>query len=151
MLQFQTLDDILDFAILQEKAAQEFYAKLSGDANDLNMQLFYRTLVEEEQVHEKELRKLKSSSSELSAPDLTELQKSGYLDALPITPDMEMKEVLLYALKKEKSAKMLYSVLAENMEQPKLADMFKALAAQEAEHADYFQKEYNEVCAKADK
>ena len=119
MLQFQTLDDILDFAIVQEKAAQEFYAKLSGDANDLNMQLFYRTLAEEEQVHEKELQKLKSSNSELPAPDLTELQKSGYLDALPIGPDMSIKEVLHYALKKEKSAKMLYSVLAENMQNQK--------------------------------
>ena len=40
MLQFQTLDDILDFAILQEKAAQKFYTKLSDQADDLNMQLF---------------------------------------------------------------------------------------------------------------
>ena len=150
MLQFRTLDDILDFAIVQEKAAQKFYAKLSDQAEDINMQLFYRTLVEEEQVHEEELRKLKSSNSNLPAPDLTQLQKSGYLDALPISSDMSIKEVLLYALKKEKSAKMLYSVLAENMEQVELAGMFKTLAAQEAEHADYFQKEYNIVCAEVE-
>jgi len=149
MLQFQTLDDILDFAILQEKAAQKFYTKLSDQADDLNMQLFYRTLAEEEQVHEKELRKLKNRDSNLPAPDLTQLQKSGYLDALPIGPDMSIKEVLLYALKKEKSSRMLYSVLAENMRDEEMAELFKTLAAKEAEHADYFQKEYT-VCLKVD-
>ena len=150
MLQFQTLDDILDFAIVQEKAAQVFYAKLSDEAGDLNAQLFYRTLAEEEQVHEKKLRKLKSRNSDLPAPDLTDLQKSGYLDALPIGPDMSMKNVLLYALKKEKSAKMLYTVLSNNMKQKELAELFKTLAGEEAEHADYFRTEYNAVCAEVD-
>ena len=150
MLQFQTLDDILDFAIVQERAAQKFYTKLSGQADDLNMQLFYRTLAEEEQTHEKKLQKLKNSNSELPAPDLTDLQKSGYLDALPIGPDMSIKEVLLYALKKEKSAKMLYTVLADNMKNEEMTALFKMLAAKEAEHADYFQKEYNIVCAEVD-
>ena len=125
MLQFQTLDDILDFAIVQEEAAQKFYAKLSDETDDLNMQLRYRTLVEEEQVHEKKLRKLKSRNSDLPIPDLTDLKKSGYLDALPISPDMSIKEVLLYALKKEKSAKMLYSTMAENMQQEEMAELFK--------------------------
>ena len=149
MFQFQTMDDILDFAIVQEKASQKFYAKLSDQTNDRNMQLFFRTLVEKEQVHEKELQKLKSTNSRLPAPDLTELQKSGYLDALPIDPDMSMKEVLLYVLKKEKSAKMLYTALAGNIKQKELADLFETLAALEAEHVECFQKKYNEVCAEA--
>ena len=150
MLQFRTLDDILDFAIVQERAAQKFYTKLSNETADLDMQLFYRTLAEEELTHEKKLRKLKSRHSDLPAPDLKDLQKSGYLDALPIGPDMSFKEVLLYALKKEKSAKMLYSVLAENMRQAELADLFKTLALEESEHADFFQKEYNLACAEAE-
>ena len=150
MLQFRTLDDILDFAIVQERAAQKFYTKLSNETADLDMQLFYRTLAEEELTHEKKLRKLKTRHCDLPAPDLMDLQKSGYLNALPIGPDMSLKEVLHYALKKEKSAKMLYSVLAENMRQTELADLFKTLAMQEAEHAVFFQKEYNDVCAKVE-
>ena len=144
MFQFQTMDDILDFAIVQEKASQKFYAKLSDQTNDRNMQLFFSTLVEKEQVHEKELQKLKSTNSKLPEPNLTELQESGYLDALPIDPDMSMKEVLLYALKKEKSAKMLYTALAGNIKQKELADLFETLAAQEAEHVECFQKKYND-------
>ncbi|MBN1471262.1 MAG: ferritin family protein [Syntrophaceae bacterium] len=150
MLQFQTLDDILDFAIVQEIAAQEFYTKLSHETPSNDMQLFYRTLAEEEQTHEKELRKLKRRRFDLVAPDLSELQKSGYLDALPISPEMSLKDVLLYALKKERSAKMLYGVMADNMKQKDLVDLFKTLADQEAKHADFFRKEYDDVCAKTD-
>ena len=40
MLQFRTFDDILDFAIVQEKAAQKFYTKLSNETADVDMQLF---------------------------------------------------------------------------------------------------------------
>ena len=81
---------------------------------------------------------------------MTDLQKSGYLDALPIGPDMSLKEVLLCAVKKEKSAKMLYSVLAENMQQAELAELFKTLATEESEHAEFFQKEYNLACAEVE-
>ena len=150
MLQFQTLDDILDFAIVQEKAAQAFYTKLSAEAADVDRQLFYRTLAEEEETHEKKLRKLKSRDFGLRAPDLMELQKSGYMDALPIDSDMSLKEVFLYALKKEKSAKMLYTVLAENMQQKDLVELFKILAADEASHAAFFRREYDEMFSKED-
>lgn len=149
MMQFETFDDILDFAIVQEKAAQKFYTKLSNEAPDAQMQLFYRTLAEEELRHEKKLCKLKTSDSSLPAPDLTELQKSGYMDALPIGPEMSLKDVMLYALKKEKSAKMLYSVLAENMLDAEMNKLFKMLADEEGEHADFFKKELEEISSKA--
>ena len=70
MLEFHTFEDVLDFAILQEKAAQEFYTKLSGEVLDANVQLFYRTLAEEEHVHEKKLRELKRYEYDLNEPDL---------------------------------------------------------------------------------
>lgn len=150
MLEFQTLDDILDFAIVQEIAAQQFYTKLSGESRTDDLRLFYRTLAEEEHAHELKLRTLKSRSFDLTAPDLTQLQKSGYLDALPLTPDSSFKDVLLYGLKKERSAKMLYKVLAESMPQQELADLFKVLSDEEARHADFFRKEYDEISAKTD-
>jgi len=145
MLEFETLDDILDFAIVQEMAAQELYTKLSGETADADRQLYYRTLAEEEAVHEKKLRKLKSRQFELRAPDMEQLQSSGYLDALPIRPEMSLTEVVQYALKKEKSANMLYKVLAESMLQPDMAGLFRTLADEEAKHAAFFLKEYDEL------
>lgn len=147
MLEFETLDDILDFAIVQEQAAQAFYTQLSKEASNADRQLFYRTLAEEELTHEKKLRGLKNRDFKLTSPGLTQLKQSGYLDALPVHPGMDLKEVLLYGLKKEKSAKMLYSVLAESVEYAELAALFRMLAEQEDEHAAFFRKEYEAACA----
>ncbi|MHC5174075.1 MAG: hypothetical protein ACYSPJ_10150 [Planctomycetota bacterium] len=47
MVEFNTFEDVLDFAILQEKAAQEFYSKLSEEVTSDDVKLFYRTLVQE--------------------------------------------------------------------------------------------------------
>ncbi len=152
MSQFETLDDILDFAIVQEKAAQKFYAKLFAEAEeskDSEKARIYQDLVEQERIHEEKLQKLRSSHTRLAAPDLTDLEKSGYLKALPLGPEMSLKEVFQYALKKEKSAKMLYNVLANNMPRGELADMFRMLASEESDHADYFRKEHKALCMKA--
>ena len=150
MLEFKTIDDILDFAIVQEIAARELYTKLSGETPDRDRQLFYRTLAEEEAVHEKKLRELKRRQFDLNPPDMQQLQDSGYLDALPLTPEMTLREVVRYALKKEKSARMLYKVLADSMLQPDLADLFRELAAEEAKHAAFFRKEYDALAAEQD-
>ena len=145
MPQFETFDDILDFAIVQERAAQKFYGKLSTEAEDPGMAMFYRTLVQEERGHEEKLQKLRSTETEFPAPDLSDLEKSGYLKALPLHSGMSLKEVYEYALKKERSAKMLYSVLAGNMQEKELADLFEKLADEEAGHAEFFRKEYETI------
>jgi rubrerythrin len=63
---------------------------------------------------------------------------------------MSRKEVLLYALKKERSANLLYKVMADNMPQTELADVFKTLAAEELKHIAFFRKEYDAIASTGD-
>ncbi len=138
MIEFRTFEDILDFAILQEKAAQQFYTHLSGQVLDPQVQSFYRTLAQEERCHEKKLTELKRYDFDLVEPDMESLRSSGYLDALPAHPEMTIAEAVRYALKKEKSARMLYHMLARMAQRKELADLLEQLAEQEQQHADYF-------------
>ncbi|MBP8605818.1 MAG: ferritin family protein [Phycisphaerae bacterium] len=138
MIEFRTFEDILDFAILQEKAAQQFYTHLAGLVLDPDVQLFYRTLAEEERLHEKKLFELKRYEFDLKEPDLESLRSSGYLDAMPAHPEMTIAEAVRYALKKEKSARMLYHTLARMTHRPELAGLLEQLAQQEQQHADFF-------------
>ncbi len=142
-VKFQTIDEILDFAITQERAAQAFYAQMAEEAAIPETAAYYRRLVEEERGHEEKLCGLRESQLDLPMPDLEDLRKCGYLDAIPLTPEMERQEILRYLIKKEKSAKMLYTVLANSMAKQELADLFNYLASQECEHADNFQREYD--------
>jgi len=147
MIEFHTFEDVLDFAILQEKAAQQFYTKLSDEVLNPDVLLFYKTLIHEEALHEKKLRELKRYEYDLIEPNIQTLQESGYLDAMPITPEATFEEAVRYAIKKEKSARMLYGMLGQMCEQKELTDLFNDLAAQEQSHADYFQTEYKDMLA----
>lgn len=145
MLQFRTFEDVLDFAILQEQAAQQFYTKLSGEVETPTVQELYRGLAAEERNHEERLRGLKRYSYALREPDLKDLAESGYLDAMPIPPDITFKEAIRYALNKERSAQQLYMILADLSGREELEQLFRLLASQEAEHVRYFQKEYDTI------
>lgn len=147
MMEFQTFEDVLDFAILQEKAAQEFYSKLCEEVLNPDVQLFYRTLVKEEELHELKLRELKRFGYELVEPDLKTLKESGYLDAMPVAPDISFVEAVRYAIKKERSARMLYNTLGQMCQRDELKQLFEELAEQEQSHAKYFQAEYKDLLA----
>ena len=147
MVEYHTFEDVLDFAILQEKAAQQFYTKLSGEVLDHDVQLFYRTLAEEEHVHEKKLLALKRYEYDLNEPDMESLRESGYLDAMPVSPEISFAEAVRFAIKKELSARMLYNALGQVCEPNELKQLFKQLAEEEQSHADYFQTEYKDLLA----
>ena len=147
MMDFDTFEDVLDFAILQEKAAQQFYIKLAGEVLDADVQLFYRTLAEEEQIHEKKLRELKRYEYDLNEPDLEALKDSGYLDAMPVPADSSLADAIRYAIKKERSARMLYRTLGQTCKRKELSELFTELADEEEAHADYFRTEYKELLA----
>lgn len=148
MVEFNTFEDVLDFAILQEKAAQEFYTDLEDKVSDDNVRLFYKTLIQEEQLHELKLRELKRFEYELIEPDIETLRESGYLDAMPVKPDISLADAVRYAIKKERSARMLYHTLGEMCERDELKDLFDELAEQEESHANYFKAEYADLLAK---
>ena len=59
---FRKFEDVLDFAIGQEQAAQQFYTELAGKVTSPEVQEFYRSLIEEEKQHEKNLKAVKKLS-----------------------------------------------------------------------------------------
>ena len=148
MVEFHTFEDVLDFAILQEKAAQEFYADLEGKVTNDDVRLFYKTLVQEEHLHELKLRDLKRFGYELIEPDIETLRESGYLDARPVKPEISLVDAVRYAIKKERSARMLYHTLGEMCQRDELKDLFDELAEQEESHANYFKAEYADLLEK---
>ena len=148
MVEFHTFEDVLDFAILQEKAAQEFYTDLEEKVTNDDVRLFYKTLIQEEQLHELKLRDLKRFGYELIEPDIETLRESGYLDAMPVKPEISLVDAVRYAIKKERSARMLYHTLGEMCQRDELKDLFDELAEQEESHANYFKAEYADLLEK---
>lgn len=139
---FGRFEDVLDFAIDQEQAAQQFYTELTEKVADPEVKELYRSLVEQEQIHERNLQKIKLMDPSLDRPDLEAVKRSGYLNARNIPAGITMKEAMGFALEKEKSAHMLYALLADLIENTEISNLLAQLAEEESRHAAYFKEEY---------
>ena len=146
MLEFDSMQDVLDFAIQLEIAAQQFYAELSARATRPAVVEYFTDLIAEEKLHEQKLRELKESEFMISSDKIKEANIAGYIDAMPNKPNMSYKDAVKLAYDKEKAARMLYSILADLSEDVELKQIFTLLAAQEQGHANYFKEEYDMIC-----
>jgi rubrerythrin len=65
-----------------------------------------------------------------------------------VKPEISLVDAVRYAIKKERSARMLYHTLGEMCQRDELKDLFDELAEQEESHANYFKAEYADLLEK---
>ena len=102
--------------------------------------------------HKARLEDVKRGEYALDPPEMeiAGLGLADYLvDAEP-SPDMTYSDALILAMKKEKAAYRLYADMADSLGSGDLAELFRALAAEEARHKLRFEIEYDDVVLKED-
>lgn len=139
---FRTFEDVLDFAIGQERAARQFYTELTGKVTNPEVQELYRGLADQEKQHEHNLETIRKLDFSLDPSDLEAVKASGYLNARNVPAGITLKEAVGFALEKEKSAHMLYALLADLIENKEISKLLGQLAEEESRHAAYFKAEY---------
>lgn len=145
MKNFNTIDEILDFAIGEEQAAVDFYSELSESSKSEDMKLVFIDFAQEEIKHKQRLLKIKEEGIfAMETSKVTDLQISDYLVNVKPTPSMTYEEALILAMKKEKAAFKLYSALAEKAPNEGLKNIFLGLAIEESKHKLRFEVEYDE-------
>lgn len=145
MEEFKSIDDILDFAIASEQEAMDFYTDLAKQTKSKAMKEAFLQFAKEEMEHKTRLIKIKKDQSfEFSEEKVTDLQIADYLVEVEPKPDMNYKEALIVAMKKEKAAFKLYTDLANVAPTSTLRDVFLSLAQEEAKHKLRFEIEYDE-------
>ncbi len=148
MEQFDSVDDILKFAINGEQEAYEFYTNLANQMDNPMMREVFEGFAKEEQGHKAKLQKIKEDNIKLALEYVEDLKLADYLiDAKP-SPDMDYQEALILAMKKEKAAFKLYTILASMTNDINLRQVFLALAQEEAKHKLRFEIEYDDVVLK---
>ena len=145
MKNFNTIDEILDFAIGEEQAAVDFYSELAETAKSEDMKLVFIDFAQEEIKHKQRLLKIKEEGIfTMETSKVADLQISDYLVNVKPTPNMTYEEALILAMKKEKAAFKLYSALAEKAPNEGLKNIFLGLAMEESKHKLRFELEYDE-------
>ena len=145
MINFESIDDVLDFAIKGEEEAHRFYMDLAEKVERSSMRKVFEDFAHEELGHKKKLLGIKGGTLERSeGKTVIDLRMSDYLVDIVPHPEMDYQEALIVAMKKEKAAFRLYTDLAAVSEDIDMSALFLSLAQEEAKHKLRFEIEYDE-------
>ena len=144
-MKFNSVDDILDFAIEKEEEAAQFYTDLASRMERPAMSLIFDDFAHEEIGHKKKLQGIKKGK--IPAPmskKVMNLKIGDYLTDVEPGPNLDYQEALIVAMKKEKAAFKLYTDLAAVTDNESLRSTFLLLAQEEAKHKLRFEVEYDD-------
>ena len=140
---FESVNNILEFAIEKEAEAHDFYVEWAGKLELAHLKELFITFAGEEQKHREKLERIKQGST--FQPDMakvTDLKIVDYMVDIVPTPDMDYQEALIIAMRREKASFKLYSDLAAMSGGGELQTLFLALAQEEAKHKLRMETEY---------
>jgi rubrerythrin len=145
MKKFNTIDEILDFAIKGEQEAVDLYTRLSDESSIPEMKAVFLEFAREEMSHKARLLRIKEQGiMEHSGLKITDMKISDFTSDVEISKDMDYRDALVLAMGREKNAFKLYSRLANESPNSELRDIFLSLAQEEAKHKLRFELEYDE-------
>jgi len=150
MTEFNTIDDVLAFAIKDEQRASDLYAGLATRSRNKEIQKVFEQFSKEELGHKKRLEAIKSGRvSAVSPKKVQDLKIGDYMVEVDTSrDDLNYQEALIVAMKEEKAAFRLYSDLAAQADHAGLKETFLQLAQEEAKHKLRFEIEYDDYVLK---
>ena len=150
MNEFDSINDILDFAINEEQKASDLYKSLAVKSRNRMIKEVFEQFSKEELGHKKKLESIKGGRVfAVSGEKVMDMKIGDYLvDVNKSRDDLSYQESLIIAMKEEKAAFRLYSDLANRADDPALRETFLMLAQEEAKHKLRFEIEYDDYILK---
>ena len=148
MDEFNSIEEILDFAIAGEIEASKFYTDLAGQMDNPAMREVFEGFAKEELGHKARLEGVRKGNIQTTPEEVTDLKIADYMVDVEPSPNMDYQSAIILAMKKEKAAFKLYTTLASKMQDPELRNIFLSLAQEEAKHKLRFEIEYDDEIMK---
>ncbi len=145
MKDFNSIEDILNFAIDLEQGAVDFYNNLAENSKNAEMKEVFSQFAREEMGHKARLTKIKEEGIfDVASEIVADLHISDYVISVEVTPNMSYQDALVLAMEREKNAYKLYTKLSAKAPNEDLKKIFSNLAQDEAKHKLRFELEYDE-------
>ena len=146
MKQWNSIDEVLTYAIGEEQAAADFYTRLAENAKVPGMQQTFKGFAQEEIGHKARLEAIKAGGKFRPLPrQVADLKIADYVVDITPDPHLDYRGALIVAMKKEKAAFKLYSDLAASAPDESIRAVFRGLAQEEANHKLRFEIEYDDL------
>jgi len=144
-MEFDSVEAIIDYAIAREEAAENLYMELADRVSRPGMREAFVHFAAEERGHKERLKRIKAGDlPAVTEEQVRDLKIGEYLVEPEPTANMTYQEALLFAMKSEKAAFIMYTKLAEVTDDSSLAKVFRSLAQEEAKHKLRFELEYDD-------
>lgn len=145
MKNFETAQDIIDFAVKAEREAVRFYTELASTAKSKAMKVAFEDFANEEQGHCDKLLNIDVNKfTFLETSPITDLHIAEYTNPEVKYQSLNYGEVLVIAMNREKRAFMLYNKLSKMVNNNELKKFFVFLAKEESQHKFKFEAEYDD-------
>jgi len=146
---WESVDDLLAFAIDKEQEAIEFYTDLAERTDRPAMKTVFKEFAAMEKGHKTKLENVKTAGTLTpSSSKVLDLKIADYLVDVEPRPDMDYQQILIVAMKREQAARNLYADLAAAADDPAVKDLLQALSEEEAKHRNRFETEYDDFVMK---
>ena len=143
MKKFSSIDEVLDFAINEESKASTFYQRIADMVKRPKLVIIVNGFARDELKHRTRLEALKAGKLAIEKEEVGNLNIADSVPEIEPHPYMNYAELLIVAMKKEKSAYKLYMNLAALARRKEFRDIFLKLAQEEAGHKLRLEVEYD--------
>ncbi len=145
MKTFESINEVLDFAMQSEQEAVDFYTNLAQTMKNEEIRKVFLQFAREEVGHKARLQKIKDEGLfDMEAEKIRDLKIADYVVSTGAGSEMSYRDALVLAMKREKAAFKLYTRLSERTTNPGLKTVFEALAVEESKHKLRFEIEYDD-------
>ena len=142
-------NEILDFAIDREREAVAFYKELKEQTKFASQRELLKELEAMEMGHIVVIENIrKKGVSEENIQKTPNLKISEYFTRELDSAELTYQSILIKAMKREENSFRLYSEMSVKFSDEDLSTLFRKLAADEAKHKLYFEKQYDDFISK---
>ncbi len=142
----KTIKEVLEFAIKNEDDAYHLYHGVAQKAKKAEIKTAFEDMAKDEKGHKVELQELLQSEnmSDFQHESVQDLKISDHMVESQITPESDMTDILVFAMKEEKKAQELYMGMAEKADNPDLTKAFQKLSNMELSHKNRLERIYED-------
>lgn len=143
MKRFQTVNEVLDFAVANEAASHRFYNELAEWAERPEAAKLFEELAVDELQHRIRLEAIKAGEVTITEEEVGNLGIAESIEAGEPKVNLTYAQALVVAMQREKNAFRLYTRLASAVREPDVKDILSKLAQEEAQHKLQLEIEYD--------
>ncbi len=149
-MNFESFDEIISFAIENEKEAAAFYTDCATKEPFASMKEALLEFAEEEKKHQSMLENLGKNKELIENYKLKwipDMKRSDYIVEMQYEEGMHYTDILRLAMKREESALKMYNELQKKTDDPENIKLFQILCQEEAKHKRFFETQYDDHMA----